>query len=44
MTFSNIRSDTQVFADFMSLFRDNMNLQVFEMTAQEHDRQMAYIQ
>lgn len=44
MTFTDITSDRGVFEEFKNIFSEKLKLEVFEMTIQQHDKEMAYIQ
>lgn len=41
--FANISCDPQIYEDFKNIFSEKLKLQVFEMSPEEHDREMAYI-
>ncbi len=41
---SNIRSEKGVYQDMKNFLWETLGLQIFEMTPEEHDREMAYVQ
>ncbi len=42
--FFNISCDSKMYQDFKSIFSEKLKLQIYEMSPEEHDREMAYIQ
>lgn len=42
--FSNIRCDEKIYQDFKDIFEHKLELKILEMTPEEHDKEMAYIQ
>lgn len=44
MTISNVRCNAEVFSSFTEIFSEKLRLKVVNISPEEHDREMAYIQ
>jgi len=44
MTISNVRCDADIFSSFTEIFSEKLWLKVVDISPEEHDREMAYIQ